>query len=104
MPITVTYIDKDSDADHPIGTLLENILHYCHTASNNSTIILPGILWKNKVTLQFERTITLNEQAILYDTISLLAEMGGYVGVLCGYSILCFADFLFAVTNIRLEC
>ena len=84
--------------------LVFSLKHIIHTVIYNSrNLIIPGIQRKNKVTLQFERTIILNEQAALYDTISLLAEMGGYVGVLCGHSILCFADFLFTATNKRLE-
>ena len=54
---------------------------------------------KYSVTLQFERMVTLNDQAPLYDGISLMAEMGGYVGVLCGYSILSLINFLYYVLD-----
>ena len=54
---------------------------------------------KYSVTLQFERMVTLNDQAPLYDGISLMAEMGGYVGVLCGYSILSLINFLYDVLD-----
>lgn len=52
-----------------------------------------------KVTFQFQRTVKIHEQALLYDIISMLAEIGGYIGVLCGYSILWLIDYLFETVN-----
>ena len=103
MPITVTLIGRDESEQ---GKTSYSSTYCCkHRLSEiTPTDLILEIQKKSRVTLQFERTVVLNKQAPIYDAISLLAEMGGYVGVLCGYSILCFTDYVFAALNKRLDC
>ena len=50
---------------------------------------------QHKTILQFQPWITISYQKEHYDFLSLLAEVGGYMGLLCGYSILYFVDIIY---------
>ena len=51
--------------------------------------------------IHFPKWIEINKENVLYTSLSLLAEIGGYVGIFLGYSLLNLADVVYNYTNYR---
>ena len=51
------------------------------------------------ITFHFQPWVSKSVEKELYDILSLFAEIGGYVGIIVGYSILNLADYMFGLVN-----
>ena len=51
--------------------------------------------------LAFQKWIKKSEEKLIYTELNLLAEIGGYVGIFLGYSLLNLADNLYNFVNTR---
>ena len=51
--------------------------------------------------IHFPKWIEISKENVLYTSLSLLAEIGGYVGIFLGYSLLNLADVVYNYTNYR---
>ena len=55
----------------------------------------------HKITFQFKPWAKISQQTELYPFLSLFAEVGGYTGILCGYSILYLVETVYTYINIK---
>ena len=53
--------------------------------------------------IYFEKWVKRHEEKILVTPLSLMAEVGGYVGIFLGYSLLNLADTIYSFTNKRVS-
>ena len=62
--------------------------------SDNETVKVLSVL-------NFKKWIKKHEEKLIYTELNLLAEIGGYVGIFLGYSLLNLADNLYIFINTR---
>ena len=53
--------------------------------------------------IYFEKWVKRHEEKVLVTPLGLMAEVGGYVGLLLGYSLLNLADNIYSFTNKRVS-
>ena len=59
---------------------------------------VPNKAWP-KLKLRFQPWITVSQEEELYTILSLIAEVGGYVGLMCGYSMLTLIQWIYQWTH-----
>ena len=81
----------------------------CLTPCNQLDISIEGVnpkpdSYNRTVTsIYFEKWVKKHEEMILVTPLSLMAEVGGYVGIFLGYSLLNLADSIYSFTNKRVS-
>ena len=54
---------------------------------------------RHKITIMFRPWVKVSRQMVLYPFLSLFAEVGGYTGILCGYSFLYIVQSIYVAIN-----
>ena len=62
-----------------------------------------GMEGKVMLSIDFQKWVKRNQERRLYTSLSLLAEVGGYVGIFLGYSFLNFAESLYNFLNLKIK-
>ena len=58
---------------------------------------------KTAITLYFEQRVVISEEHLFYSSLSLIAEIGGYLGLLLGVSFLNFAAWAAALIQRKIN-
>ena len=62
-----------------------------------------GMERKVMLSIDFQKWVKKNQEKRLYTSLSLLAEVGGYVGIFLGYSFLNFTESLYNFLSLRIR-
>ena len=90
-----------------IGNIVQERIYCPKTCLTMPLLLTGGVIEKPGpkvgLVLRFQPWIPVSHEEDLYTALSLVAEVGGYVGILCGYSILTLVQWLYQVTWSRLQ-
>ena len=71
--------------------------------TNGRSSVNQGMEGKVMLSIDFQKWVKRNQERRLYTSLSLLAEVGGYVGIFLGYSFLNFAESLYNFLNLKIK-
>ena len=83
-----------SDCDSPCATM---------QVSAKGNNVVPAKTGKPQLVLYFQSRIQIGTEQYLYTVLSLFAEVGGYVGLILGYSLLNLAELIISAFDRRLR-